>query len=229
MGRRRATLRGWAALALRAGHNRLAWRRCTSWRRTNRVPFAAKAGHFGERGSAQRSTHWNRRTHWSHHRNRRTQWRSHRNRSSHRNRCSDRHRSTDRHRRRHRNRPGQGQRNTGHVGQWRASRTARGRRRRSSRRRGRRRRSRCRRAGSSCPAGRRLHAFVAAGQERNGRRSRAEGHGEPAQPSRSNNYLDVDSIKDHHRRRPFTRTLTFRIHVVQQNCMPHRGCGRQPR
>jgi hypothetical protein len=46
-------------------------------------------------------------------------------------------------------------------------------------------------------------ACVAAGYQRGGRNVRAQRHGNPAQPSPSSDYSDVESIKDRHRRRPF--------------------------
>jgi hypothetical protein len=147
-------------------------------RRTSRIPFTAiRARHVRERSAT---------CHWSTYRNRSTQRnRSTRgNRSTHRHRSTHRNRSSEGRRRNHRNWPRQSHRNPSHVSEWSASRNAR---------------AGCR----SCTnfACRRGEAFVAAGWQRRGRNVRAQCHSDPAQPSPSSNYSDVESIKDRHRHR----------------------------
>jgi hypothetical protein len=175
---------GWSASARavsrRAGQNWLTRRRRSIRQRTSRLPLTAiAAGHVNERSATRhRRNHRNRRTH----RNRRSHRSTHRHRRSHR--STHRHRRS--HRSTHRNRPRQSQRNTSHVREWSASRTAHARYRR-------------------CTIGlahRRLGTCVAAGWQRGGRNVRAQCHSDPAQPGPSSNYSDVESIKDRHRRRP---------------------------
>ena len=168
--------------------------RRSSRRRTGRLPFTAIAtGHVNERSASRHwSTHRNRRTH----RNGRTQRSTHRNRRTNRHRSADRNGSTQRstggNRRNHRNRPRQSHRNPSHVSEWCASRAAR---------------ARYGSCTSSCTtsfstfACRRLEAFVASGFQRRGRNVWAQCQSDPAQPSPSSNYSDVESIKDRHRHR----------------------------
>jgi hypothetical protein len=170
-----------APSANRAGHDRLTIDRGSSRRRTARL-LLADTCHFGKRSTyrnrrthRQRSAHWDWRTNRSTHRQRSTHWNGRRNRD----RCADGHRRS------HWNRPRQGHRNTGHVGEWGTSRTARGR-------------------GRRCRSGltrRRLETFVAAGYQGGGGNVWAQRHGDSAQPSPNSDHPDADSIKDRHRRR----------------------------
>ncbi len=165
---------------------------CSIRRRTSRIPFTGiRARHVRERST---SSHWSTYRHRSTRRNRSTRgnWSTHR--STQRNRSTDR--STQRNRssngRGRRDRPRQRHRNPSHVSEWSAGRTAR---------------ARCRSCTTSFTC-RRLEAFVAAGWQRGGRNVRAQCHSDPAQPSPSSNYSDVESIKDRHRHRLLT--FTFR-------------------
>jgi hypothetical protein len=110
--------------------------------------------------------------------------RSQRSDRNHRNRRSEWNHRNRRSGGNHRNWARQGHRNPSHVSDGSAGRSAR---------------ARCR----SCTnfARRRREAFVAAGWHRGGRSARAQCHSDPAQPSPSSNYSDVESIKDRHRHR----------------------------
>jgi hypothetical protein len=190
--------------AARARQNWLTSRRCASWRRIDWVPLTAIAtSHLREW-----SAHRHRRTYRSAHRHRSAYWstgwhrRTHRHRRTYR--STYRHRSSHGCRRNRRNRPRQSHRNTSHVSDWSASRTARCRRR-------------------TCGlAGLRLDACVAAaGWQRDGRNVRAQRHCDPAQPSPSSNYPDVESIQDRHRRRTLRLRSDIPLAVTQQNRMPY--------
>ena len=184
--------------------------RRSSWRRTSLLPLTAiLTSHVHEW-----STHRPRRTHRNTHRHRRTDRstdrhpRTHRNRRTHRHRRTDR--NTDERRRNRRNRPRQSQRNAGHLIDWRASRTAR---------------ACCRRCTNGL-ARRRLDACVAAtGWQRDGRNVRAQRRCDPAQPSPSSKYSDVESIKDRHRGRTLHLCSDIRIQVMRQSRMPYGSRG----
>jgi hypothetical protein len=157
-------------------------------RRSNRVALASIGTRHVHKRSACRhwSTDRNRRTHRnrSTHRSTRRHRSTDRNRRTHRKRSTDRNRSTDGRRRDHRNWSRQCHRNPSHVSEWRASRAARARYRRCT--------------NLACG---RLEAVVAAGCQRRGHNVRAQCNSDPAQPSPSSNYSDVESIKDRHRHR----------------------------
>jgi hypothetical protein len=143
--------------------------------RASRLPFTAmRTGHVNDRSATRyRRTHRNRRSH------RGTQ------RSTRGNRGTRRNRSTDRNRGSRRNRSRQSHRNTGHVGEWTASRTA----------------PACCRRCTTGLARVRLDACVATGYQRGGRNVSAQRCSDRAQASSDRNYPDVESIKDRHRRR----------------------------
>jgi hypothetical protein len=178
--------------------------RSIRWR-TSRIPFTGKrARHVRERSA---SSHWSTYRHRSTHRNRSARGNRSTHRSAQRNRSTDRSTQRDRsskgRRRSHRDWPRQGHRNPSHVSVWSAGRNAR---------------ARCRSCTTTFTC-RRLEAFVAAGWQRGGPNVRAQCHSDPAQPSPSSNYSDVESIKDRHRHQLLT--FTFRIPHSIDAAKPH--------
>jgi hypothetical protein len=164
-----------ARSALRARQNWLTRCRCASRRRTNWVPFTGKGTrHVRERSATRRRS--KRSSHWSTQGHR---WsdRNHRNWRSEWNHRNGRSGGN------HRNGARQSHRDPSHVSEWSARRSARG----------------CR--GSANLACRCRVAVVAAGCHRRGHNVWAQCHSDPAQPSPSSNYSDVESIKDRHRHR----------------------------
>jgi hypothetical protein len=174
------------AVSRRTRLNWLTRHRRSIRQRASRLPFTAmRTGHVNDRSATRyRRTHRNRGTR----RNRETRWNRGTQRSTRGNRGTRRNRrnrSTHRNRGSRRNRPRQSHRNTSHVGEWTASRTAR---------------ACCRRCTTGL-ARRRLGASVATGYQRGGRNVRAQRCSDRAQASSDSNYSDVESIKDRHRRR----------------------------
>ena len=68
-------------------------------------------------------------------------------------------------------------------------------------------------------------AFVAAGYQRRGRNVWAQCHSDPAQPSPSSNYSDVESIKDRHRHRLLHSRKDIPHPSDAQNRMSYRSRG----
>ena len=208
-----------APSARRTGQNWLTRHRRSRRRRTSRLPLAARTTHLSQ-WSTFRASHlseW--RTHRSTNRDGRCHWSTNRNRSAHG--STDRNWSAHRHWRNHRNRPGQRHRNTSHLRDWSASRSARTRCRSCTSGPG-----RCR-SSTGGLARRRVEAciVVAAGYQRGGRNLRAQRHCDTAQSSAGSNCCDVESIKDRHRRRTLHLRSDICIHVMQQSRMPYRSRG----